>query len=121
MYTNKTVSTFAQNQNSGIKAAPTAGTRKMAAIKIAASPNETRPTTGRGKRSTRRAGRAACKKLINPAPTKISGGIRFEPYAAGKMGCQPPRNSSVATQETVTMLQYSAIKNAANFMLPYSV
>src|SRR5882724_12069145 len=34
---------------------------------------------------------------------------------------QPPRKSSVATQETVTMLAYSAMKNMANFMELYSV
>ena len=35
----------------------------------------------------------------------------------GQSGCQPPRNSSVATQQTVIMLAYSAMKKAANFML----
>ena len=33
----------------------------------------------------------------------------------------PPRNSSVATQPTVIMLAYSAMKNMANFMELYSV
>ena len=33
----------------------------------------------------------------------------------------PPKNSSVATQPTVIMLPYSAIKNIANFMELYSV
>ena len=33
----------------------------------------------------------------------------------------PPKNSSVATQATVNMLVYSAIKNMANFMALYSV
>src|SRR5579872_561899 len=35
--------------------------------------------------------------------------------------CQPPRNTSVATQLTVTMFTYSARKNIANFMELYSV
>src|SRR6476660_7846724 len=48
-------------------------------------------------------------------------GMNFDPYSAGNGGCQPPRNSSVATQETVIMLAYSAMKNEANFMLEYSV
>src|SRR5580692_2540957 len=48
-------------------------------------------------------------------------GMNRDPYSAGNNGCQPPRNSSVATQDTVTMLAYSAIKNDANFMLEYSV
>ncbi len=34
---------------------------------------------------------------------------------------QPPRKSSVATQPTVIMLPYSAMKNMANFMELYSV
>ena len=35
--------------------------------------------------------------------------------------CQPPRNSVVASAETVTMLMYSARKNIANFSDVYSV
>ena len=34
---------------------------------------------------------------------------------------QPPRNSVVASAETVTMLTYSARKNSANFSDEYSV
>ena len=34
---------------------------------------------------------------------------------------QPPRNSVVASAETVTMLMYSARKNSANFSDEYSV
>ena len=34
---------------------------------------------------------------------------------------QPPRNSVVASAETVTMLTYSARKNSANFSEEYSV
>src|SRR3984957_7252532 len=48
-------------------------------------------------------------------------GVKREPFSAGKIGCHPPRNNRVATQETVTMLAYSAMKNDANFMLEYSV
>src|ERR1700755_3034328 len=55
------------------------------------------------------------------AKTKTMVGTKFEPYCAGHSGCHPPRKSSVATQETVTMLAYSAMKNDANFMLEYSV
>src|SRR5579862_478295 len=51
----------------------------------------------------------------------MSVGMNLDPYSAGNNGCQPPRNSRVATQETVTMLAYSAMKNEANFMLEYSV
>src|ERR1041385_710994 len=51
----------------------------------------------------------------------MSVGMKLDPYSAGHSGCQPPRNSKVATQETVTMLAYSAMKNDANFMLEYSV
>jgi hypothetical protein len=39
----------------------------------------------------------------------------------GQMGCQPPRNSVVASADTVTMLMYSARKNIANFSEVYSV
>ena len=35
--------------------------------------------------------------------------------------CQPPRNSVVASAETVAMLMYSARKNSANFSELYSV
>ena len=34
---------------------------------------------------------------------------------------QPPRNSVVASIETVNMLMYSALKNSANFIALYSV
>src|SRR5688572_32960255 len=39
----------------------------------------------------------------------------------GQLGCQPPRNSVVASAETVTMLMYTARKNIANFSDVYSV
>ncbi len=39
----------------------------------------------------------------------------------GQSGRQPPRNSVVASAETVTMLMYSARKNIANFSELYSV
>ena len=39
----------------------------------------------------------------------------------GNGACQPPRNSVVASAETVTMLMYSARKNIANFSELYSV
>src|SRR5580698_2876724 len=55
-----------------------------------------------------------------PATKRISGAAKFEPYATGHKGCQPPRNSRVAMQQTVTMLAYSAMKKAANDMLLYS-
>ena len=40
--------------------------------------------------------------------------------AGGTIGCQPPRNSAVATEQTMIMLQYSAMKKAANFIDEYS-
>src|SRR6202034_2302511 len=52
---------------------------------------------------------------------KISGARKLDPYATGHNGCQPPKNSSVAMQETVIMLAYSAMKKAAKVMLEYSV
>ena len=39
----------------------------------------------------------------------------------GHGACQPPRNSVVASAETVTMLMYSARKNIANLNDEYSV
>src|SRR5947209_18260525 len=51
----------------------------------------------------------------------ISTGTRFDPYCAGQSGVHPPRNSTVAIAETVTILAYSAIKNEANFIDEYSV
>src|ERR1019366_6443522 len=109
-------SALAENQMIGISGAATAGIRKRPA-----KPKNTMPTIGSVIRSRGRAGLAACKKHSNPAPAITSDGRKLEPYSAGNGGCQPPKNNSVVTQETVTMLQYSAIKNAANFMLPYSV
>src|SRR5580698_10287565 len=55
-----------------------------------------------------------------PDTNKINGATKFEPYSTGHKGCQPPRNSSVAMQQTVTMLAYSAMKNDAKVMLLYS-
>src|SRR5918993_3840492 len=40
---------------------------------------------------------------------------------SGQGACQPPRNSVVASADTVAMLMYSARKNSANFRLEYSV
>src|ERR687898_1885597 len=40
---------------------------------------------------------------------------------SGQGARQPPRNSVVASAETVTMLMYSARKNRANFSDEYSV
>src|ERR1700728_2612950 len=57
---------------------------------------------------------------IAPATNRISGAAKFEPYSTGHKGCQPPRNSKVAMEQTVTMLAYSAMKNDANVMLLYS-
>src|ERR1041385_359746 len=51
----------------------------------------------------------------------MTDGRNFAPYCSGQRGCQPPRKSSVATQDTVTMLAYSAMKKLANFMDEYSV
>ena len=43
-------------------------------------------------------------------------------HAGPKSGpCHPPRKSSEASQATVIMLAYSAMKNMANFMALYSV
>src|SRR5437868_10446336 len=49
-----------------------------------------------------------------------TGATQFE-YGAGKSGCQPPRNSNVATHVIVIMFAYSDMKKEANFMLLYSV
>src|SRR6185369_14420519 len=116
MYTNKMTSAFAENQMMGISGSATAGIRNTPA-----NAKNATPTTGSVKRSSGRAGLMAWRKQSIPAPAITSDGRKLEPYCAGNGGCQPPRNSSVATQEIVTMLQYSAMKNAANFMLPYSV
>src|SRR5579871_4551830 len=56
-----------------------------------------------------------------PAKTKIKEGTKFEPADAGQSGSHPPRNSVVVMAQTVTILEYSAMKKAANFMLLYSV
>src|SRR3954447_26042757 len=52
--------------------------------------------------------------------TSSSGAMKLEPSDSGKSGDQPPRNRMVATEHTVTMLAYSAMKNAAKDMLLYS-
>src|ERR1700686_4073276 len=54
-----------------------------------------------------------------PRAAKTITGTKFE-YGAGNAGVHPPRNSSVATHVTVSMLAYSAMKKAANVMLLYS-
>src|SRR6266853_1164167 len=107
---------FAENQNKGRSTEATIGTRN-----IAAAPRKTTPKTGRVRRSNGRAGFIACEKQTRPAIAKMSDGMNREPYSAGKRGCHPPRNRSVATADTVIILQYSAMKHAANFMLAYSV
>src|SRR6266404_3839700 len=54
-----------------------------------------------------------------PRAAKTITGTKFE-YGAGNAGVHPPRNNSVATHVTVSMLAYSAMKKAANVMLLYS-
>src|SRR5579863_10683450 len=56
----------------------------------------------------------------SPAMMNSTVGTKLE-NGAGNSGCHPPKNNKVATQQTVTMLAYSAMKNEANFMLLYSV
>src|SRR5579863_2009781 len=116
MNTNRMMPTFAANQNSGSKIGCSMGTRKIPAI-----PRNSTPNTGNVIRSNGRAGRAACEKHTSALAANINVGKKPEPNFSGHNGCHPPRNSSVATQETVTMLAYSAIKKDANFMLEYSV
>src|SRR5580658_5551039 len=57
---------------------------------------------------------------MSPATANMAGATKLEPYSAGHRGCQPPKKSSVATQHTVTMLEYSAMKKPAKLMLLYS-
>src|SRR4249920_3600986 len=50
----------------------------------------------------------------------ISGAMKLEQSDSGNKGAQPPRKRIVATEQTVTMFAYSAMKKAANDMLLYS-
>ena len=47
--------------------------------------------------------------------------MKFDPSATGHSGCHPPRNRIDVIEQTVIILAYAAMKNAANFMLLYSV
>src|SRR5689334_1726453 len=116
MKTNKIARTLPQNQKRGSRIGWRIGTRNIPAM-----PKKITPNTGSVYLSNGRAGLAAWKKQIRPLRPKISVGRKPDPYCTGHRGCQPPRKSSVATQETVTMFAYSAMKNDANFMLEYSV
>src|SRR4051794_9618763 len=58
---------------------------------------------------------------MTPANRNSKVGTQFDPYSAGNSGFHPPSHSKVATQQTVTILQYSAVKKAANPRLEYSV
>ena len=77
--------------------------------------------TGSVMRSNGRAGFSPWKIEMIPAATKSNTGMSHDPYACGKSGCQPPRNSSVATEVIVIMFAYSAMKKAAKLMELYSV
>src|ERR1043166_8073214 len=92
MKTNSKRPVLATNQNSGMKMDATAGT----SIAAASAKNTT-------------------------AAANSAGATKFEPNSVGNNGCQPPRNRTVVIEATVIMLAYSAMKNAANFMLLYSV
>src|SRR5271154_6735825 len=115
---NRIPRTLAKNQNSAIKMVWTTGTRNEMA-KSKAKPSEITPTAGNVNLSIRRAGAVPAIRSNNPGAAKSTTGTAVE-HGAGNSGGHPPRNSSVATQETVIMLAYSAMKNEANFMLPYS-
>src|SRR3954451_3557726 len=67
------------------------------------------------------------KRMMSTFPRNHSTG--HQPWLApaqtgppsGHGACQPPRNSVVASAETVVRLMYSARKNMANLIEPYSV
>src|SRR4051795_12213132 len=56
-----------------------------------------------------------------PEITNRSTGTIHDPYSVGQSACQPPRNSSVAIEVSVTMFAYSAMKKAAKLIELYSV
>src|ERR1700747_3240415 len=116
MKTNNRKPVLAANQNTGMKIETTAGTSSTAA-----RPKNTTANTGSVKRSRRRAGFRPWYRQIAPASAKIADATKLDPNSTGNRGCQPPRNRMVVIEATVTMLAYSAKKNAANFMLLYSV
>src|ERR1039457_660984 len=78
------------------------------------------PAIGSERLSLARTGLIPKYSATSPASANTATGTQFD-QGAGNGGVQPPRKSSVATQVTVIMLQYSAMKNDANFMLLYSV
>src|SRR6266567_1398921 len=78
------------------------------------------PASGSERLSFGRTGLIPKYSATSPASANTTTGTQFD-QGAGNRGVQPPRNSSVATHVTVIMLQYSAMKNDANFMLLYSV
>ena len=118
MKTNRMKPVLAANQNSGSSTAcskrnqeqprpakkmtPNAGS----VISVAAAAPDAARDTGRS------------RPAISEDQRRQRSSSRTPPATAA---CQPPRNSSVAIEQTVIMLAYSAMKNAANFMLLYSV
>src|SRR5581483_4698970 len=99
---------LAANQNMGTSTvcrtgtAPNAARTRKAIAKI-----------GKVNRSRLRAGCTAWEKHQTAAKIRTMAGTQLE-YGAGNRGCQPPRNSSVATHVMVTMLAYSDMKKQAN-------
>ena len=106
---------LAQNQKSGISQLCTIGRANTAASTRKITPNPVSVYL-----SSFRAGCAPWYSAVRPAMMKIALGTNREPYSAGQGASQPPRKSSVAIELTVTIFRYSAMKNAANFMLLYS-
>src|SRR5438105_3716044 len=106
------IPTLAQNQNSAIRMVCSIGTMPET-TKIAAIPRNTSAVTGSEYLSLGRAGFSPAYRATSPPSTNTIGAIQLD-HGAGNSGVQPPRNSSVATQVTVIMLQYSAMKNDAN-------
>ena len=109
---------LAQNQNSGSSQLCTIGSRNTPAMTRKMTPN-----TGQRELVAlprRVAGRDRARSA--PATAKISGG--HEVRAVLRRARAPssrPETAASPSQLTVIMLAYSAMKNAANFMLLYSV
>src|SRR5215467_10942020 len=116
IYRKRIKPTLAANQKNGSRMVLTTGTRNTPA-----TTKEMTAAAGRVYLSRRRAGFRPAYSATKPASTNKTVGTKFEPYSGFHNGCQPPRNSNVPMQDTVIMFAYSAMKKAANFMLPYSV
>ena len=120
MNTNSRMPTLPQNQNSGIRIVCSTGISSDTA-NMAAMPRKTQARDGQREFVHAARGIQAVIERDQSAERENDDRARSSNTAPGTAAASRPGTAASPRSMTVTMLAYSAMKNAANFMLLYSV